>query len=80
VLPGVRINLSKRGASVSAGVRGAHITIGPTETRTTVGLPGTGLSYTDLQKPGSEAPWRGYGLWLALGAIAALAVLVWASR
>jgi hypothetical protein len=46
VVPGIRINLGKRGVSVSAGVRGAHVTLGPTGTRTTVGIPGTGISYT----------------------------------
>lgn len=51
ILPGLRVNLGKRGASLSVGVRGAHVTVGPTGTRTTVGLPGTGLSYTHLDKP-----------------------------
>jgi len=75
LLPGIRVNLGKRGASVSLGRRGAHVTIGPTGTRTTVGLPGTGLSYTHLEKPGTRAPApviaetgeaparRGVGLW-----------------
>jgi len=51
LLPGITLNLGKRGASVSAGVRGAHVTVGPTGTRTTVGLPGTGMSYTTLARP-----------------------------
>jgi hypothetical protein len=46
VLAGVRLNLSKSGASVSLGGRGAWFTVGPKGTRTTVGIPGTGLSYT----------------------------------
>jgi len=50
LLPGIRINIGKRGASVSMGVRGAHITVGSTGTRTTVGVPGTGLSYTKLYR------------------------------
>ena len=44
--PGVRLNLSKRGASVSLGVRGAHVTLGRTGIRRTVGLPGSGIFYT----------------------------------
>jgi hypothetical protein len=56
LLPGIRVNLGKRGASVSVGGRGAHVTIGPTGTRTTVGLPGTGLSYTHLEKPTAPDP------------------------
>ena len=52
ILPGIRINLGKRSASVSVGVRGAHVTFGgPRGTRTTVGLPGTGLSYTSTSNP-----------------------------
>lgn len=47
VLPGVRLNLSKTGASVSLGRRGFWYTIGSKGTRTTVGLPGTGLSWTE---------------------------------
>jgi len=52
VLPGVRINLGKRGASVSLGVRGAHVTVGPTGVRNTIGIPGTGASYTSTKSWG----------------------------
>ena len=47
VLPGLRVNLSKRGASVSVGHRGAWITMGNKGTRATVGLPGSGLFWTE---------------------------------
>jgi hypothetical protein len=53
-IPGVRINLGKRGASVSLGVRGAHMTVGPTGVRDTVGVPGTGASYTTTRSWGSH--------------------------
>lgn len=44
---GFYLNLGKRGfSSISAGVRGAHVTVGKRGIRSTVGLPGTGLSYT----------------------------------
>ena len=46
ILPGVRWNFGKRSSSISLGGRGFHYTIGTHGTRTTVGLPGTGLSYT----------------------------------
>jgi len=46
VAPGVTLNLSKSGGSVSLGPRGAKHTIGPRGQRTTVGIPGTGLFYT----------------------------------
>ena len=46
LLPGLRLNLSKSGVSASVGTRGAWLTFGRNGTRTTVGLPGTGISYT----------------------------------
>ncbi|MET4324006.1 DUF4236 domain-containing protein [Bradyrhizobium sp. RT5a] len=49
IIPGVRLNLSGSGASVSFGPRGLHYTIGPHGTRTTVGLPGSGVSWTSYQ-------------------------------
>jgi hypothetical protein len=48
-MPGVRLNLSGSGASISLGTRGFRHTIGPKGTRTTVGIPGTGLSWTEYK-------------------------------
>jgi hypothetical protein len=45
LLPGVTLNLSKRGAGVSAGQRGARASIGPRGLTATLTLVGTGLSY-----------------------------------
>lgn len=56
VAPGVSLNLGKRGASLSVGRRGAHVTVGHGQVRETVGVPGTGLSYTKTQsRPGQRA-------------------------
>ena len=49
VVPGVTVNLSKSGASMSFGVRGAHYTVGSHGRRVTVGVPGTGLYYTQIE-------------------------------
>ena len=47
IAPGVKLNISKKGiSSISAGVKGARMNVGKRGTRTTVGLPGTGLSYS----------------------------------
>lgn len=46
IAPGLTLNLSKHGPSISAGIRGAHITMGRTGIRRTVGIPGTGVFYT----------------------------------
>lgn len=45
LLPGVRINLSKSGASASVGPRGADVNIGPHGITTNAGILGTGISY-----------------------------------
>jgi tetratricopeptide (TPR) repeat protein len=58
---GVKLNLTKRGASVSLGGRGAHYTVSTTGRHTrTVGIPGTGLSYVDTHggRGGSRGPAR----------------------
>ncbi len=52
ILPGVRLNLSKSGASMSVGPRGASVNIGKRGIFGNVGIPGTGLSYRErLDKP-----------------------------
>ena len=46
VIPGVKVNLSKSGASTSIGGRGATVNVGTSGKRTvTLGIPGTGMSY-----------------------------------
>ena len=44
--PGVTLNLSLHGPSVSFGVKGAHLTVGRSGIRRTVGFFGTGLFCT----------------------------------
>ena len=71
VLPGVKINLSKSGASTSIGGKGATVNVGTSGKKTvTLGIPGTGLSY--------QAPLNGVAVMglLALIAIAGLAWLI----
>ncbi|MGH7960577.1 MAG: DUF4236 domain-containing protein, partial [Candidatus Binatia bacterium] len=46
LIPGVTLNLSKGGGSLSFGPRGAKVTVGTSGSRATVGIPGTGLFYT----------------------------------
>jgi Protein of unknown function (DUF4236) len=55
VAPGVTINLSKGGPSVSVGPRGSKVTFGRRGVRQTVGIPGTGFYATrQLSRPGSR--------------------------
>jgi hypothetical protein len=51
ILPGVRLNVSTRGLGVSAGPRGAKVSVNTQgEVRRTVGVPGTGLYHTTLSR------------------------------
>ena len=74
ILPYVYLNLSARGASLSFGRRGAHYTVSSTGKRTaSVGLPGTGMSYTKTSKASSLGAWL---FWIA-AALAVVAILGW---
>jgi len=44
IMPGVSVNIGKRGASISAGPRGARVTVGKHKTTLSAGIPGTGIS------------------------------------
>lgn len=55
IAPGVRLNVSKTGLGVSAGVRGARYSVHSSGRRTiTVGLPGTGMSWASTSKSKSS--------------------------
>lgn len=43
LMPGVNINLSKKGASVTVGTRGASVNIGKSGIYQNLGIPGTGI-------------------------------------
>jgi hypothetical protein len=50
IAPGVRWNVGLRGSSLSVGRRGATLNFSRRGTRATVGIPGTGLSYSTTMK------------------------------
>lgn len=47
IAPGITLNFSKSGISASLGPRGAKVTFGRHGMRQTIGIPGTGLHYTE---------------------------------
>ncbi|MBY0578444.1 MAG: DUF4236 domain-containing protein [Burkholderiales bacterium] len=55
IIPGLWLNLSKSGVSTSIGGKGLTVNLKDGKTKTTIGLPGTGMSYsetlTDSHKP-----------------------------
>jgi len=46
ILPGVKLNLSKGGVSLTLGGKGVSLNVGKNGARGTVGVPGTGMSYS----------------------------------
>ena len=50
ILPGVKLNLSKSGVSVTAGVKGASINIGKNGVYRNLGIQVTGISQRDKLK------------------------------
>jgi Protein of unknown function (DUF4236) len=74
LFPGFAVNIGKRGfTSVSVGGRGAHVTYGRRGRRATIGLPGTGLSYTVAPHRRRRAPAARHGS--ILGGVVALFLL-----
>ncbi|MCL3500111.1 DUF4236 domain-containing protein [Klebsiella pneumoniae] len=57
IAPGLAINISKSGVSTSIGPKGATTNISGRGIKTTVGIPGSGLSYT--VGPGKKI-WKSY--------------------
>ena len=56
IAPGVRVNVGKKSVGISAGVKGARVSVNSSgRTTKTVSLPGTGLSYTKTGKIGGGA-------------------------
>jgi hypothetical protein len=79
ILRGLTVNVGKRGVnSVSLGVRGAHLTLGRYGRRASVGLPGSGLSYSIYERhyapPPRTSP-RLLAVVVILAALLALAVI-----
>jgi len=75
ILPGLRINLSKTGISTSLGGKGLTVNLRGNKVKTTVGLPGTGLSYSETTKQTHDSMAGGVWLLIVIGAV----VLIWLS-
>jgi hypothetical protein len=56
IAPGLKLNLNAKSASITGGVRGAHVTYNSKGYRTaSAGVPGTGLSYRATKRVGQPA-------------------------
>jgi len=75
IFKGLRLNLSKSGPSVSVGGRGAWLTLGKKGTRATVGIPGTGMSWSEKIESPQPASSTGSVLGIIIRLIFALGLL-----
>jgi hypothetical protein len=69
IFPGVWFNLSKSGVSTSIGGKGLTVNLKDGKTKTTAGIPGTGLSYSETStgSPDDLAPeWHTIPAWVWL--------------
>lgn len=76
ILPGVSVNLSKTGISASLGPRGAKVTVGSGKQRTTVGIPGTGLSHSVVESASTPTSSHSVAALVIIGAIIILVALL----
>jgi Protein of unknown function (DUF4236) len=76
LIPGLRMNLSPSGPSLSIGHRGAWFTVGPRGKRVTVGGLGTGLFYTTKIPPAHPPKPHHQGAFL-LTVVLIVLVLMW---
>lgn len=72
IVPGISLNLSKSGVSASIGRPGATLNVGgPKGSRLTVGIPGSGISYSEqlstATKQERSAPGMSFGALLLWG-------------
>lgn len=76
---GARLNISRRGLGMSVGTKGFRLGTGPRGTRTTVGIPGTGISYSATSKSHSPRTRtaNGSGVGIGLILLIGLAVACW---
>jgi len=73
LFPGVRVNLSKGTPSVSVGERGHTVNLSDRGTRATVGLPGSGLSYSTPRRRSPRS-------WIWVAVLAIIVALAWFAR
>jgi len=55
IFPGLWLNLSKKGTSLSVGGRGATINVNREGVQETIGLPGSGVSYLTRRRKFTKA-------------------------
>jgi len=76
---GVRLNLAKGGVSLSVGGRGLTQNFSRRGVRTTLGIPGTGISYSTSNRSAGRGGGSGSGVTAAIALAVVLVLLLLAS-
>ena len=76
IVPGISLNLSKSGVSASIGTRGAVVNVSGRGTRATIGLPGSGVSWSTARRPWGAPHRRGAGGGAIIAAVVILALML----
>jgi len=82
IIPGVRLNIGKKSASVRIGIKGLGYTAGTAGQTVSASLPGSGLSVRHKIKSGTPAPLAATvperrRPWMLLLVVYTLAGLIW---
>jgi len=89
IAPGVKLNITSKGiSSVSVGGKGATLNVGKKGVKSTLSIPGTGLSYSEQanysranatfdDSNNSTSEGRRVGFWLGLGCFLLPFIFVW---
>ena len=64
IIPGIWLNLSKRGVSTSIGRRGMTVNLKGDQVKTTVGIPGSGISYSETSSAKRSPARSGLSIWV----------------
>jgi hypothetical protein len=76
ILPGLWLNVSKRGVSTSIGGHGATLNLSKRGKMTTLGLPGSGLSYRSSRTPYRAGSGNAAMIAVAIAALAIIAAAI----
>ena len=76
IMPGVSLNVSKSGVSASIGTRGAIVNVSGRGTRTTIGMPGTGIGWSTARRPWGAPHRQGAGGGAIIAAVIFLALIL----
>ena len=77
IAPGLKVNLSKSGASLSVGKSGLTLNISKKAVKSTIGVPGTGISHTQTLQTTNESESKKINATTVVLSIFAITFFIW---